>query len=228
MAVIYKIENKINGKLYIGQTINFNKRKNTHCRELKTNSHKNKHLQGAWNKYGESAFEFSILEEVSDETPIYEREQYWIDKYQYTGLLYNLFLIAVNGKPKNIYVKELGKKLPQNFYNKELGVKNANEGKPRAEETKRKIGEAQLGELNHMYGKTHSKEAKKKIGEASALNKVKSYPSFTAPDGTVYPSGVSFKEFCLRFGHDTESNFYKGLTAVKNKKRKSYFGWILT
>lgn len=38
---------------------------NRHCRhfgELNRNVHNNKHLQNAWNKYGEESFEFNVLE----------------------------------------------------------------------------------------------------------------------------------------------------------------------
>ena len=41
-----------------------------------------------------------------------------------------------------------------------------NKGKPKSEETKKKISEAQKGEKNSMYGKQLSEETKKKMGEA--------------------------------------------------------------
>ena len=59
---IYKILNNINGKIYIGSTKNFNKRWVTHKYLLRLNKHENKHLQYAWNKYGEVHFEFIKVE----------------------------------------------------------------------------------------------------------------------------------------------------------------------
>lgn len=58
---IYKIENQINGKIYMGQTVRFNKRKTSHLIELRKNQHKNPHLQNSFNKYGEENFVFSIV-----------------------------------------------------------------------------------------------------------------------------------------------------------------------
>ena len=57
---IYMIRNKVNGKMYIGQAIEMEGvRWKTHRRELKGDYHENKHLQNAWNKYGQDNFEFS-------------------------------------------------------------------------------------------------------------------------------------------------------------------------
>jgi group I intron endonuclease len=59
---IYKITNLINGKVYIGQSIDIlNKRWPYHKYLLNCDKHSNKHLQNAWNKYGEDNFDFSII-----------------------------------------------------------------------------------------------------------------------------------------------------------------------
>lgn len=58
---IYKIQNKLNGKSYIGQSQNLDVRIRTHLCLLRNNKHYNCHLQSAWNKYGSSAFDISIL-----------------------------------------------------------------------------------------------------------------------------------------------------------------------
>lgn len=58
---IYQIKNIKNNKKYIGQSINIEKRKAQHFSELRNNTHINKHLQHAFNKYGENAFIFEII-----------------------------------------------------------------------------------------------------------------------------------------------------------------------
>lgn len=65
---IYQIINKVDGKRYVGQTINLEKRKASHFSKLKTNSHPNYLLQKAWNEWGEENFEFSY-EEIEDASP---------------------------------------------------------------------------------------------------------------------------------------------------------------
>lgn len=60
---VYKITNTISGDFYIGSArISFHKRWSKHKWQLRTNKHPNKHMQNSWNKYGETAFNFSILE----------------------------------------------------------------------------------------------------------------------------------------------------------------------
>jgi len=58
---IYQIKNIITGDLYIGQSINLNRRKSQHFYELKKNAHHSPYMQNSFNKYGESKFKFEIL-----------------------------------------------------------------------------------------------------------------------------------------------------------------------
>jgi group I intron endonuclease len=52
-----------------------------HYGSLTKNRHENQKLQRSWNKHGEDAFEFYVIEFLSkDKTTLREREQYWIDK----------------------------------------------------------------------------------------------------------------------------------------------------
>ena len=86
---IYKIENKINKKIYVGQSINIEKRWKEHKYLLTINKHHNKHLQNAWNKYQEKNFVFSIIEECNQNF-LNDREQYWINKLNSYNDGYNL------------------------------------------------------------------------------------------------------------------------------------------
>lgn len=82
MAYIYQIKNKINDNRYIGQTVNFLARKEKHLSCLRRQAHDNPYLQKAYNKYGEDAFEFSILyEEDCDQERLNELEEQFITKY---------------------------------------------------------------------------------------------------------------------------------------------------
>lgn len=58
---IYYIKNILNGKYYIGQSVNVKKRQYRHFNDLSNNKHNNKHLQNAYNKYGPNAFEFRLI-----------------------------------------------------------------------------------------------------------------------------------------------------------------------
>ena len=80
MIGIYKIQNKVSSKVYIGQSIDIESRWYSHIKELRENKHRNEHLQNSWNKYGEENFIFEIVEECKEEN-LTKREQYWIDYY---------------------------------------------------------------------------------------------------------------------------------------------------
>lgn len=82
MIGIYKIENKINGKVYIGQSMSIETRFNQH-----KNCSRNKNYQGydckfyrALRKYGIENFEFSVVEECSKEE-LNDKETFYIQKY---------------------------------------------------------------------------------------------------------------------------------------------------
>ena len=81
---IYKITNLKNNKGYIGQSSDIKKRWRNHKFELKNNIHNNPYLQNAFNKYGEEAFEFRIIEKTSKEN-LDEAEEYWIDYFDSTN-----------------------------------------------------------------------------------------------------------------------------------------------
>ena len=77
MIGIYAIVNKLNNKVYVGQSINIRSRLTKHKWELNKNIHHNPHLQYAWNKYGEDCFDFITLCETTEEK-LDEMEQYYI------------------------------------------------------------------------------------------------------------------------------------------------------
>lgn len=58
---VYQIRNLITNDIYIGQSINLNRRKQHHLSSLKHSKHKSTYLQNAFNKYGEENFVFEIL-----------------------------------------------------------------------------------------------------------------------------------------------------------------------
>lgn len=86
---IYKIENKINHKIYIGQSIDIKTRWTAHKRCSKYNDKKDYRLYQAINKYGLDNFDFSIIEECKPQL-LNEREIYYIQQYDSYNNGYNM------------------------------------------------------------------------------------------------------------------------------------------
>lgn len=90
MIGIYAIKNKIDGKMYIGKSINISTRFSTHKYQLKQENRKkdcNRYLFNAVKKYGIDNFEFVILFETKelDEKLLVEKEFYYINLYKTTN-----------------------------------------------------------------------------------------------------------------------------------------------
>ena len=84
---IYQIYNKITNKRYIGSSISIRRRWSQHLHALKHNIHHSKHLQNAWNKYGEDAFVFQCLEFCEPEN-LLSLEHDYITYYKTTNREY--------------------------------------------------------------------------------------------------------------------------------------------
>lgn len=75
---IYEIVNTINGKRYVGSAVNLAHRWRQHRCELGKGRH-NPHMQNAWKKHGETAFEFRVIEFIENKANLISREQFYID-----------------------------------------------------------------------------------------------------------------------------------------------------
>lgn len=184
-SCIYQIKNKINGKCYIGQTVDFQQRKLGHLSALRRGVSNNRHLQAAFNKYGEESFEFSILE-FCDTSRLDDREEYWIEKKGscYTG--YNMnkggsgrrgFQHSEETKEKisavlkgRNFSEEARRRMSENHADV-TGKKNPQYGihwkdrlsYERQMEIKEKMSYSMAGENNPNYGKSMSEEQRKKL-----------------------------------------------------------------
>lgn len=88
MIGIYKITNKINNKVYIGQSGRIQNRLSAHKQAIfnENNGRYNDGLYEDIRKYGEENFSFEILETIK----LNELEEKWIKIYEKTHDLYNL------------------------------------------------------------------------------------------------------------------------------------------
>ena len=83
---VYKIVNTINGKVYIGQTINtIEKRFKEHLHRARYESNIVRPLYNAIRKYGEENFKIYMIETNLTKIEANEKEKYWIKKYDSFG-----------------------------------------------------------------------------------------------------------------------------------------------
>lgn len=78
---VYYIRNTETNLMYIGSSVDIQKRIQTHVRALASGKHHSVYLQRAWNKYGAEAFEHGIAEPVDSRELLQVREQEWIDLF---------------------------------------------------------------------------------------------------------------------------------------------------
>ena len=117
---INKITNKINNKIYIGSSVEINKREYKHFWMLNKNIHDNIYLQNSYNKFGRDSFIFEYLEICNSELLV-EKENYYISLYNSNNLEFGYNLALVNEFRRNTYNNEVKIKLSK--YNL---IKNGN------------------------------------------------------------------------------------------------------
>jgi group I intron endonuclease len=178
--IIYKITNTINGKLYIGQTVNtLHHRWKQHCRSSGC-----RYLSSSIKKHGKENFTIEEIDRADNIEELNKRESYWIEFYNSTNSKfgYNLesggrnkllaeetkLLISKANKGKirspearkklSDYHKNLPKEVQEKFTKCNIGRK-----KPCTEERKRKLSIAKTG-------KPRPEEMKQKL---SIMNRAK-------------------------------------------------------
>ena len=148
MTGIYKIENIVNKKIYIGSCSNFNVRKGSHLCLLRQGKHHSIKLQRSFDKYGEANFIISLIESCEKENLI-KREQYYIDSLK---PYYNICLIAGSTQGR-IFTDSHKERLSKSLT-----------GKVRTKAQKEHQRQIKIG-------KTHTKETKEKVSKI--VNKLK-------------------------------------------------------
>jgi group I intron endonuclease len=183
MNSIYLIKNTVNGKVYVGQSTNTQKRLLAHRSLLRKGKHPNVHLNAAWQLYGEDAFQLYVEVEGLSDVEVDQVEIDLIAKYRAMDKCYNLDGGGKLGYTHSDETKDkireghAGKpKGPMSEYHKEQ-ISKAHRNRPMTEEREKQwedarskrgpITEESRQKMRDSHkGKTLSKEQRQKIGEA--------------------------------------------------------------
>jgi group I intron endonuclease len=121
--IIYKATNLINGKVYIGQTINtLRYRSEQHRREAKIDDRKHTYFHNAIRKYGFENFEFECIDEAESIDELNEKEAKWIELYHSTdeNVGYNLDSGGRNSTKSDRTKRLIGDTTLEKWNNEEL------------------------------------------------------------------------------------------------------------
>ncbi len=146
-GIIYKVTNKANGKLYIGQTTkSLSIRRSMHLSKVR-NRHDNIAFHNAIRKYGENSFDWEVIGTVSSRKELDELEKYMIKKHDSIDKGYN---ILEGGNINPIL----------------YGEDNPRYGMRLSYSVRKKMSDAQKGEKGYWYGKKHTDDHRGKVSKA--------------------------------------------------------------
>lgn len=201
---IYCYTNKINGKKYVGQAVNFKKRHQQHCcNSFYENSiDYNLPFHRAIRKYGIENFEINILKEnLTSQCLLNFWESYYIDKFDSLAKNQKGYNVASGGF--NGY--SCAGKTEEEMIEIRNKMSEAKKDKPRSDETRQQISKTmksknlkrteehkrKVSEANK--GKRHSQEAKVKISEANKGNNTSKLIDRYTTEGEYVDSGYRFE-----------------------------------
>jgi hypothetical protein len=178
--IIYKATNTLNGKVYIGQTTRtLTQRKAEHINE--THRKYAPYFHNALKKNGKENFTWEEIDRGNTQSELDQKEKYWIAYYK-SNMSEHGYNLACGGK-QFIHSEKSKQKMSNSHKGKATGEKHyffgkhhteetkeklrqANLGKKRSPEHRRKMSEALRGEKSYWYGKHLSEETRQKIREA--------------------------------------------------------------
>jgi len=151
---IYCIENIVNGKKYIGQSIDVQKRMSFYHRGCYA-------LNGAIKKYGKENFKSRVLI-ICEKEELNRLEIECIRMFN-SHVLENGYNISLGGHAP-MAGRTLSKEGRKKLSEQRVGENNPQFGIPISDETKKKIRIATSGEKNHRFGKKNPNASSKYYG----------------------------------------------------------------
>ena len=186
---IYSITCTINGRIYLGSSINLKKRWKEHQHGLENNRHFNLRLQSDWNLYGSKAFQFRVLicHNLS-KYKLLKLESLFIQNYWDEQQCYNVAFNAQahrrgckSSDESRLKMSKAQKQRPPMTEETRKKMSMAKKGRPRSEETRIKIAEKATGRTvssitkakisESLRGHKTSEHTRKKISKTKRMRK---------------------------------------------------------
>lgn len=218
--IIYKITNKMNGKVYIGQT--------TKTLELRWKQHCNAkscctHLKNAIQKYGAENFTVEQIDIACTQSELNSKECFWIKHYNsvapngynlttggehptITDVTREKLSKAHKGKKPHAFDEVFRKKLSE-FAKTRIGEKNPMYGRKHSDETKKRMSEVNVGRVSPNKGKILSDKIKLKISQSlQGKYTSENSPSWGKPKTEEHRRKLSLANMNKRLGIDNHKS----------------------
>jgi group I intron endonuclease len=232
---IYTITNKNNDKIYVGCAVDIDSRWDDHKSTLNRNAHKNTYLQREWNKYGEGAFLFEVLEYWEEEY-LCTMEHYWaiVMDVHNRKRGYNIRPTHPHGHPRHaqetrikISKTNMGRKCPskgKKWTPEEMSLWKWKKGSK--EEAYKRSPETIQRMSDSKKGKKQTKESIEK-GVATRTGKYKGENNKNAKPVYCYTlDGVFYKQYsCIREAAEDHNSPKHSITRVIAGTRKQLKGY---
>lgn len=214
---IYQIYNKTNNKRYIGSSLHISKRWPQHLYLLRNGKHHSKHLQNAWDKYGENSFVFECVE-YCDPEQLLSLEHQYIITYKTTDRCFG-YNVTEDVEHVAVLSKEDRQKISDGLkgrgwtdeqrqkYSKTrtgMKIKKLSETKKRQfqEGTAHLIRMSEVSKEKYEEWRQHMREARKKYFE-NTPDPIKVPVSVQSDDGVLYFPSIKSAAKYLNIHVDT-------------------------
>lgn len=239
MIGIYLIENIINNKKYVGQSVNIKKRFSQH----KSCNAKHGILVRAFKKYGIENFKFSIIEEC-EEKYLSERESFWINEFNsFSPNGYNLIFGDIHGRRSELTKSKVSLMMKKRHQDGEYRKKSILNIERIAKD--QDVNNKRRQSLMDFYKTDEGKRIMKKAGDArdalndrsgiQALLKLCKDPEFIKKRSIARMSKVIYVVKRISDGFVMEATINEivnsimtkcDFSSIKSGKQKSAKGWI--
>lgn len=209
---VYQIRCIPTGKIYIGSAVNLRSRWCQHRSTLQRGEHRNPHLQQAWLKYGETNFEFSVLEYVSRDD-LLAAEQRWINTTKCIDREIGFNAYPVAGSPGDANAK---------VWHGFVDPKGDDVVITNMEEFCRQndLHSHSMRRLASGKSKLRTHKGWSHHNSVRQRNYIKTYEGYIDPEGNSVEPITNLAEFCRRHGLDNTH-----MLAVANGRICSHRGW---
>ena len=224
---IYEIVNLYDGRAsaYIGGSVDIEHRWEQHRSALCAGQHRNAHLQAAWDKYGEDAFVFSMLEEVGDKM-LLVMEQEYLDDYFDRGHCYNIATIAGASTKGHKCTEETRRKMSKAHKGCVKTVQHRRrlseslKGRVLSEEHRHKLSECQKG---RVFSEEHQRKLREIRKGREPWNKGMKLSPLSEEHKRKISESLKGKQSALvgrKMSEEHKRNISKAQKRVRAKKKK--------